>query len=226
MPWLCFEQQRVLEQERLRISQDIHDDLGARVTQISLLSAMAQKDSAFSDKARVEFEKISQMSQDLISALYETVWTVNPENDNLDAMVNYLCQRLNDLCTQAGLSCRLNISPIPNNVEISSRTRHNISMATREAVHNVTKHAKATQVTVYITFVEGVLTVSIHDDGCGFRPEGGNRGGHGLLNMQRRMEYIGGSCQIDSSPGKGTAVHFRVSIGANREASVSLTANN
>ena len=140
-----LEQQRVLEQERLRISQDIHDDLGARVTQISLLSAMNQKDSAFSENARTEFEKISHMSQELISALYETVWTVNPENDNLDAMVNYLCQRLNDLCTQAGLSCRLNISPIPDNVEISSRVRHNISMATREAVNNVAKHAKATQ---------------------------------------------------------------------------------
>jgi len=82
----------MLEQERLRISQDIHDDLGARVTQISLLSAMAQKDSAFSEKARTEFEKISSMSQELISALYETVWTVNPENDNLDAMVNYLAR--------------------------------------------------------------------------------------------------------------------------------------
>jgi signal transduction histidine kinase len=222
-----LEQQRVLEQERLRISQDIHDDLGARVTQISLLSAMAQKDSAFSEHARMEFEKISSMSQELISALYETVWTVNPENDNLDAMVNYLCQRLNDLCTQARLSCRLNISPIPNNVEISSRTRHNISMATKEAVHNVAKHAKATQVTVYINFAENVLTISIHDDGCGFQPDGGGRGGHGLMNMQRRMEYIGGSCRIESAPGKGTAVHFRVAISASRDSSVdSLVASN
>jgi len=222
-----LEQQRVLEQERLRISQDIHDDLGARVTQLSLLSAMNQKDSAFSENARVEFEKISQMSQELISALYETVWTVNPENDNLDAMVNYLCQRLNDVCTQARLSCRLNISAIPNNVEISSRTRHNISMATKEAVNNVAKHAKATQVTVHINFVDHVLTISIHDDGCGFQPDGGGRNGHGLQNMQRRMEYIGGSCQIESAPGKGTAVHFRVKIGASRDGSVdSLVASN
>lgn len=222
-----LEQQRVLEQERLRISQDIHNDLGARVTQISLLSAMNQKDSAFSENARTEFQKISHMSQELISALYETVWTVNPENDNLDAMVNYLCQRLNDLCTQAGLSCRLNISPIPNNVEISSRVRHNISMATREAVNNVAKHAKATQVTVHINFADNVLTISIHDDGCGFQPDGGGRGGHGLLNMQRRMEYIGGSCQIESAPGKGTAVHFRVRIGVSRDGSVEiLTASN
>ena len=213
-----LEQQRVLEQERLRISQDIHDDLGARVTQISLLSAMAQKDSTFSEKARGEFDKISQMSQDLIAALYETVWTVNPENDNLDAMVDYLCQRINDLCTQAGLSCRLNISTIPKNVEISSRSRHNISMATREAVHNVTKHAKATQVIVYITFTEGILSISIHDDGCGFHPDSGSRGGHGLPNMQKRMEYIGGSCQIESAPGSGTKVHFRVAIGNNRDA--------
>jgi signal transduction histidine kinase len=100
-------------------------------------------------------------------------------------------------------------------------------MATKEAVHNVAKHAKATQVTVHINYADNVLTISIHDDGCGFQPDGGGRGGHGLMNMQRRMEYIGGSCRIESAPGKGTAVHFRVTIGTPRDGSVdSLVASN
>ncbi len=92
-----LKQQRALEQERLRIAHDIHDDLGARVTQISLLSAMAQENPAFPEKARADFDKVSKMSRELVSALYETVWAVNPENDNLEALGNYLCQMVKQL---------------------------------------------------------------------------------------------------------------------------------
>ena len=154
-------QQQTLEQERLRIAQDIHDDLGARVTQISLVSALAQADPSFSEKARAEFDRISRMSREMVSALYETVWAVNPENDNLDAVGNYLCQRINEFCTQAQLRCRLHVGELPRDIEISSQTRHNISMAVQEAVHNVIKHAHASQITAHVTFSDMVLTVSV-----------------------------------------------------------------
>jgi signal transduction histidine kinase len=208
---LRLQQQHALEQERLRIAQDIHDDLGSRVSQISLLSAMAQNDSALSVKTRSQLDCISSISRDLVSALYETVWAVNPENDNLDAMVNYLCETFNEFCQQAQLRCRLNISDLPKNVEVSSRSRHNVSMAAKEAMHNVIKHASASQVTVRITFVESVLTISIQDNGRGFQPAG-TSSGNGLVNMKRRMEDIGGACAIESRPGEGTIVHLRLLI--------------
>ncbi len=95
--------------------------------------------------------------------------------------------------------------------EVSSRIRHNFSMAAKEAVHNVLKHARASQVTVYITLTGKALTVSIQDDGCGFQPADAQPG-HGLVNMQRRLEGIGGSCLIESSPGQGTTVHLRLVV--------------
>jgi signal transduction histidine kinase len=208
---LHLEQQRALERERLRIAQDIHDDLGARVTEISLLSGMAQNTIGFSEQARAEFSRISLKSRDLVAALYETVWAVNPENDNLEAVGNYLRQRINNQCTQAQLRCRLHISQLPRNIEISSRIRHNISMAAREAMHNVIKHANASQVTVHISFAEMLLTVSIQDDGCGFDIST-HPTGHGLVNMKRRLQDIGGSCLIDSSPPTGTTVQFRLQL--------------
>jgi len=94
---LRLEQERALEQERLRIAQNIHDDLGARITQISLLSGMSQNNPQYPEKAREEFDTISRMSRDLVAALYETVWAVNPENDNLEALGNYLCQMVEKL---------------------------------------------------------------------------------------------------------------------------------
>jgi len=204
-------QEHALQLERLRIAQDIHDDLGSRVTQISLLSAMAQNDAAFSERARAQFDRISNMSRDLVSALYETVWAVNPENDNLDAMVNYLCEKFNEFCQQAKLRCRLHIPDLPDNVEVSSRTRHNISMAATEAMHNVIKHANASQVTVRITLVESVLTISIQDNGDGFQLAC-TASGNGLVNMKRRMEDIDGACAIESWPGRGTMVHLRFAL--------------
>jgi signal transduction histidine kinase len=206
-----LKQQRALEQERLRIAHDIHDDLGARITQISLLSAMAQENHAFPEKARADFDKVSKMSRELVSALYETVWTVNPENDNLDALGNYLCQMVKQLCERTPLRCRFHVLDLPHEVQVSSQTRHNISLAVKEAVHNIIKHAKASEVTIRMVFTVGELDVSINDDGAGFQPAD-NISGHGLSNMRQRLQKIGGRCFVESNPGHGTTVRMRLRI--------------
>jgi signal transduction histidine kinase len=203
--------QRALEQERLRIAQDIHDDLGARVTQISLLSAMAQDDASLPGRARGDFGRISQMTRELVSALYETVWTVNPENDNLDALGNYLCQIVNELCTQAGLRCRLVMQDLPLDVQVSSQTRHHIAMAIKEAVHNVIKHAKADELKLRVCLEGRRLTISVEDNGRGFEP-GARAVGSGLKNIQRRLTDLGGNCSIQSHPGRGTIIEINLLI--------------
>lgn len=208
---LLLEQERALEQERLRIAQDIHDDVGARVTQISLLSAMAHGNSNLSEKARTDFDQISKMSRDLISALYETVWAVSPENDNLDALGNYLCQMVDQLCQQAQLRCRLHIQILPKDVQLSSQIRHNITMAVKESVHNIVKHAQANEVVIRMTFEKELLAISIQDNGQGFQPDN-QFSGNGIKNIKRRLEDIGGGCVIESQPNLGTIVRLRLSI--------------
>lgn len=205
-----LENQQALERDRLRIAHDIHDDLGARVTQISLLSAMSQNNPLFPDKARADFDEIYRMSRELVSALYETVWAVNPENDNLDALGNYLCQMVNQLCEQSQVRCRFHLSDLPQDVQMSSQKRHNISMVVKEAIHNVIKHANATEVIINGGFKGNMLEVSIGDNGRGFKL--GENPGNGLTNMKRRMEDIGGHCSIESQLGKGTVVCIRLTI--------------
>ena len=212
---LRLKQQRALEQERLRIAHDIHDDLGARVTQISLLSAMAQDNPSLPEKARRDFDKISQMSRELVAALYETVWAVNPENDNLEALGNYLCQMVNQLCERTQMRCRFHVTGLPPEVQVSSQTRHNITMAVKEAVHNVIKHAKAGEITVRMTFANHCLDISLEDDGAGFQPDSvpdSRTAGHGLSNMRQRLVSIGGNCSISSSPGQGTTVRLHLAV--------------
>ncbi|MGC9942608.1 MAG: ATP-binding protein, partial [Verrucomicrobiota bacterium] len=206
-----LKQQRALEQERLRIAHDIHDDLGARVTQISLLSAMAQENPAFPEKARADFDKVSKMSRELVSALYETVWAVNPENDNLEALGNFLCQMVKQLCEQTQLRCRFHVMDLPHQIQVSSQTRHNISLAVKEAVHNIIKHAGASEVTIRMFYSDGFLDVSVHDDGTGFAPAD-NISGNGLSNMRQRLHNVGGSCFVESASGQGTTVRMRLRI--------------
>jgi signal transduction histidine kinase len=205
------ETQRSLEYERLRIARDIHDDLGARVTQISLLSGLAQSDSSLSDKARGDFNSISGMARDLVSALYETVWAVNPENDNLDALGNYICQMVANLCEQAQLPRRLRLAELPRDVQVSSSVRHNLILAVKEAVHNVIKHAKASEICVDVVLDSLALTIRVEDNGVGFAP-GARPVGNGLANMERRLQQIDGACSIKSRPGHGTTVSFQVNI--------------
>jgi signal transduction histidine kinase len=203
--------QQALERERMRITHDIHDDLGARVTQISLLSAMSMDNPAFPEKARTEFDRISRMSRELVSALYETVWAVNPENDNLDALGNYLCQMVNQLCERSQFRCRFHVLDLPREIQVSSQTRHNISMAVKEAVHNVIKHANASEVVMRMAFTGNFLAISVRDDGRGFTPNG-HVAGNGLTNMKRRLEDIGGKCSVESLPGKGATVRIELFV--------------
>ena len=109
------------------------------------------------------------------------------------------------------MRCRLHVVDLPQNVQISSQTRHNISMAAKEAVHNVIKHARASLVTMRVTLSDMLLTVSIQDDGCGF-DVAGTPSGNGLVNIRRRLEAIGGSCLIESLPGQGTTVQMRLIV--------------
>lgn len=203
--------QHELERERLRIAHDIHDDLGARVTQISMVSALAERNSSFPDPARTEFGKVTLMARELVSALYETVWAVNPENDNLEALGNYLCQMISRLCEQTQFRCRLYVSDLPKNVQISSQVRHNLSMAVKEAVHNIIKHANATQVEIRIDYSDDLLNLSVVDDGEGFDTSKPNRG-NGLINMKHRCDSIGGDCHVLSECSKGTTIRMTLNV--------------
>jgi len=120
----------------------------------------------------------------------------------------------NNLCEQAQLPFRLEGFDLPGNIEVSSQTRHDLTMAVREAVHNVIKHAGASELTLRLAYQQEELKVSIQDNGCGFATSE-QRGGNGLTNMKRRLAGLGGTCEIDSRPGSGTTVRMRLSVPAN-----------
>ncbi len=207
-------QQQVLEAERFRISRDIHDDFGARVTQISLLSSSAQQREGLSPEVRADFSAVTEMSRNLVGSLYETVWAISPENDHLDSLATYICQVANQLCAQAGLKCRLQIPDLPHEIPVSSSIRHNLVMAVKEAINNIIKHAGANEVQIKVHFENGLLAIEVRDNGKGFDTSIRRRG-NGLANMERRMKSVGGCWTKSSKPGEGTSVRLEVRLSGN-----------
>jgi signal transduction histidine kinase/ligand-binding sensor domain-containing protein len=215
----AFEQQRMLEVERRRIAANIHDDLGASLTRIALLSDLA-RDGARQGGVGEEIEQIRATADELTRSMDEVVWAVAPEHDTLESLASYLSRVCQDLLAPAGLRCRLSIPTALPEVELSGQVRHNLYLAVKEAIHNSIRHAAATEVRLDLEVGADLLTVTVMDNGRGFGPPAadGRRilGGHGVGNLDQRMREIGGRCEITSTPDEGTEIRFEVPLGQAR----------
>ncbi len=199
-----------VDKERTRIARDLHDDLGASLTEINFLGTLTA--NAVSDNVvRQRIEGMVERAQRMTKALDEIVWTVNPANDSLSSTANYLCSRAQESLVTGGIRCRLDVADDLPATTVDSELRHNLLMAVNEAIHNVLKHSKATECSLSIQIDLGALQVTVADNGGGFVPVGAPDGHDGLVNLQRRMEASGGSVDIASTP-HGTVVTLRVPL--------------
>lgn len=187
---------RLIADERLRIARDLHDDLGARLSHIHLLGAHAQSTITDED-AKLAFQRIDLMAGELIATLSETVWMLNSANSDLESLVNFLCRMVGELCRLAELRCRIDALSVDETMPVSHEFRHNFSLAVKETIHNVLKHAKASEIRMRV-FKEGmVLSVIISDDGIGLGP-GAGKPGNGLESVQQRMNALKGNYRLTS----------------------------
>ena len=205
-------QQQALEKERARIARDIHDQLGASMTQVSLLGEMVESDKNDPVEVEAHARQISQTARDTSRVLDEIVWTVNPSNDTLEGLINYICKYAQDYLSVAGLRYRLDApSQLPAG-EISPEMRHNVFLAAKESITNVVRHAKATEVWLRLRLGSGSFTLEIQDNGRGPAGLEDKQSRNGLRNMHKRMEDVGGSFAISAAPGGGALVRLIVPI--------------
>jgi ligand-binding sensor domain-containing protein/signal transduction histidine kinase len=187
-----------LDRERLRISRDMHDEVGATLTQISILSELARTGSAPGD----HIQKISEKSREVIDSISEIIWAINPNNDNLENLVSYLRQYTMEYFEASSIACDFFAPDDLPALSIPAQARRNTFLVCKEGMHNVMKHSRATEFTFTLQQLPDRLEISLTDNGAGFVP--GPATGNGLTNMQRRMEEIGGSFRVNSRPGAGT----------------------
>jgi signal transduction histidine kinase/ligand-binding sensor domain-containing protein len=216
-----LERQRALERERERIARDIHDDLGASLTHITMLSQVAHGATPELPRAVASLDQIFGTARELTRALDEIVWAVNPKHDTLESLAGYLGKFAEDYLRAAHQRCRLDVPMQLPAWVLASEVRHNLFLAVKEALHNVVKHARATEVRITLTLAKDGFAWEVADNGRGFGSGEASQpspdrlaSGNGLANMHRRLADLGGHCEVQSAPGAGTRVKFVVSVKA------------
>ena len=179
-----LEMQQATERERARIARDLHDEIGGSPTKIGKLA------TGLPDPA------IAETTREVVLAMDQVVWTVNPRNDTLDSLATYLVHDTEEFLRPAGIACELDIPLTLPEVMLASAVRHNLFLATKEALNNAVKHGTPRRVGLGLTVDGGLLTLTVRDDGCGFSPATTAAGADGLGNMRDRLAAIGGELHI------------------------------
>ncbi|WP_338289936.1 two-component regulator propeller domain-containing protein [Luteolibacter sp. LG18] len=211
----ALKREQAIQNERARIARDLHDDVGASLTQVALLSELAQGDlTQRPERASAHINEIFTTAQDVTRSLDEIVWAVNPAHDTLESFVTFLGAFVQNYTRSAGLAARLDLPATLPPLPLSSAIRHHVYLATKEILHNVVKHAWATEVHLSLSLQPGSFRLMLEDNGRGSVPAQtpSPGGADGLPNLQERLQQIGGTCVYDSRPGEGTRVEMNVPL--------------
>jgi len=209
-----LELQQATERERARIAADLHDEMGANLTQIGLLCERARNEFNNPANAQAHLDRALASTHALAGQLDAVVWAVDPASDTLEHFVQYLSNYARDFLELADIRVRLEVPEDLPSMALSSVLRHHLFLAAKEALHNVVRHAGATRVAVRVRPDPEALIVEIEDDGTGLSAAGTTApGADGLTNITRRMSRIHGRCEcLTGRDGRGTLLRFTVPL--------------
>jgi signal transduction histidine kinase/ligand-binding sensor domain-containing protein len=205
------QQAHAVERERTRIARDFHDDLGASLTHMIVLSELVRADKERPNEVEAHAGKIASAAQKAVRGLGTIVWAVNPRNDTLDSLVQYLSQYAHDFFQSSPIVCHLDLPTEAPPISLTAEVRHNLFMVVKEALNNALKHSNASEVHVRLKLQDGVLEIRVEDNGRGFTNTVATASKHcGLANIRQRTEMIGAVLRIESQPGRGASVRVQL----------------
>ena len=204
------ERAHALEAERSRIARDLHDDLGSSLTEINFLASTSQLPSS-EEETHTTFKAISERARSLVKALDVIVWAVNPGDNSLQSLADYLCSYAREYLANSSVLCRFKVPIACPDLTIDGKVRHEVFMVVKETLNNIVRHAEAKEVKFQMTIDENALKIGIIDNGKGF-DLAASGAGHGLKNCSTRLEKIGGGCNIESLVGIGTTVRIEIPL--------------
>jgi signal transduction histidine kinase len=204
-------QKEMIEKERSRIARDLHDQLGANLTQVALLGELAEGDKHLPGEVETHARQIVETARETTHALDEIVWAINPSNDTLEGLANYACKYAQEYFKLAGISFRAELPAMPH-LPILPEVRHNVFLAFKEAVNNAVKHAQAKEARVKLLLEPGRFILKVEDNGRGIGDVSDKQLRNGLKNMRKRLADVRGEFEITSGTNGGTVVKLTVPI--------------
>ena len=207
--------QVLLDIERARIARDIHDELGARLTELALEGEVVQTELPPESDVRPRLEALCEKARAVSGAMDEVVWMVNSRRDTLGDFANFACRHAQRFLASTPIRCRLDVDAELPDVVFELPIRRNLLLAVKEALNNTVKYSKAEEVILRIHRRGQILLVVVEDDGAGFDLELADPVRNGLTNMTERMKNVGGECRITTQPSAGCRVEFEVPLPKN-----------
>jgi ligand-binding sensor domain-containing protein/signal transduction histidine kinase len=195
-----LERDQALERERARIARDLHDDLGSRLAQIALIAEGPAPGSP---------DRIATVAREAMRTMDELVWTVNSRNDTVERFAEFAAEFAEEHLSLAGIRYRLQIQPDLDGRRLDADARRHLFLAFKEAIHNVVKHAGASDVRIALGLSGDTLVLEVADNGRGLPADAAVGTGNGLRNMRERLELAGGTLGVEPNPGGGTRLVFR-----------------
>ncbi|HRZ36301.1 MAG TPA: two-component regulator propeller domain-containing protein [Candidatus Paceibacterota bacterium] len=204
--------QRALADEKARIAADMHDELGATLTQIAILGEVGKGQATDAGCTRATLEAISRAAREATSRMSDLVWATNPRHDTLDNLVAFLRQHAASRLESAGLEAQLDFPLEVAGHHVSATFRRNLLLVLKEALTNLVKYAAASAATVRLDLDGMRVGLRVEDNGRGFEPASRRGSGNGLGNMERRVRDLGGEFTCESTPGQGTRLVISVPL--------------
>lgn len=197
------------QEERNRISADMHDELGSGVTAIRLMSELVK--TKMKEHTLPEINKISNSANDLIIKMNTLIWTMKSENDSLESLITYIRTYALEFFENTSIECMFDIPDILPDIELSGEKRRNMFLGVKESLTNVLKHSKGDKVLISFAITKKLL-ITISDNGVGIDVEKLRRFGNGLKNIKKRIDGIDGIFVIEKNEGAGTKSSFEVEV--------------
>lgn len=203
---------KLLERERDRIARDIHDDMGAGLTQLTLLGELVLRETPPGAATRSQLDSLCSKSRALLGTMDELVWTVNSRRDTVTDFVAFICEHAQEFLASTTIRCRLDVPDDLPPVPLDLPARRNLLLAVKEAVRNAARHSGASELFLQIRVTDQTVSVVIEDNGTGFKSSDASSARNGLRNMAERLADVGGVCRITAVSTGGCRVGFVVPL--------------
>ncbi|HQU99762.1 MAG TPA: histidine kinase, partial [Bacteroidia bacterium] len=200
-----------IERERNRISEDLHDDLGAGLSSIAMMTGV-MRELITDEDSKNTADEVSTEANELVARMREIIWSMNSKNDTVENMLTYINDYCHRYLAKNKIEIRMQMPEYVPDINITSEARENTFLVIKETLHNAVKHAQSGKFSFQATLDTHWLTIKLNDHGKGFDLNAINRFGNGMLNMEQRIHKISGKFLITSEPGQGTQTHIEIPI--------------
>ena len=203
-----LEIQKKIQEERERISHDMHDDLGAGISALKL-QAEFLKQKVGEQHLKEDIDDLLKTSEEMNLSMREMLWSLNSNNDTLGNFIQYLTIYSENFFKKTEIEIKIDRKVDHPEKQLNAETRRHLFLCAKEALNNIYKHSQARTLSVFFLLEQDIFTLEIVDDGVGI--ENKKKSGNGLYNMERRMNSIEGSFKIKPSK-KGLHLLFQVQL--------------